>query len=104
LKVNFKKHGNGAEKIENGDFVIQDAITKRDIDLSTDWEVCFSPGQRVMMSIILTRALVLDITCPKCHNPNFGSSAFDQEVDIDWYAELFDDTYLANLDLVRHVV
>jgi hypothetical protein len=50
LKVNFKKYGNGTEKIERGEFVIQDAITKRDIDLNTDWEVCFSPGQRVMMN------------------------------------------------------
>ena len=29
-------------------------MTKRDIDLRTDWEVCFSPGQRVDMSMIFS--------------------------------------------------
>jgi hypothetical protein len=52
LKINFQKHGSGAEKIERGEFAIQDSVTKRDIDLRTDWEVCFSPGQRVDMSMI----------------------------------------------------
>jgi hypothetical protein len=32
LKVNFRKHGRGAEKIERGEFVIQDSATKRDIE------------------------------------------------------------------------
>ena len=54
LKVNFKKHGNGAEKVEKGEFVIEDEVTGRDIDLTADWELCFSPGQRVEMSIIVT--------------------------------------------------
>ncbi len=84
MKVNFKKHGNGPQKMEKGEFVIQDAITKHDINLRTDWETCFSPGQRVMMSIILTRALMPDIKCPKCDAPNCGSSIFGRNVDIDW--------------------
>ena len=84
LKVNFKKHGSGAEKIEKGEFVIQDASTNHDIDLSTDWDMCFSPGQRVMMSIILTRELVPDITCPKCYTPIFGVSIFEPEIDVEW--------------------
>jgi hypothetical protein len=52
LKINFQKHGHGAEKIEKGEFAIQDSVTKRDIDLRTDWDVYFSPGQRVDMSMI----------------------------------------------------
>jgi hypothetical protein len=52
LKVNFKHHGNCAEKIEKGEFAIEDAATRRDIDLTTNWELCFSPGQRVEMSIV----------------------------------------------------
>ena len=55
LKVNFKHHGNSAEKIEKGEFAIEDAATRRDIDLTTNWELCFSPGQRVEMSIVVTR-------------------------------------------------
>lgn len=84
LKVNFKKHGNGAEKIERGDFVIQDAVSKRDINLRNDWEICFTPGQRVVMSMIISRALVPGVTCPKCHTPNFGAASLQQDEDIDW--------------------
>lgn len=54
LKVNFKHHGNSAEKIEKGEFAIEDAATTRVIDLNTNWELCFSPGQRVEMSIVVT--------------------------------------------------
>jgi hypothetical protein len=57
LKVNFKQHCNSAEKIEKGEFAIEDAATRRDIDLNTNWELCFSPGQRVEMSIIATANL-----------------------------------------------
>jgi hypothetical protein len=44
LKINFQKYRSGIEKIERGEFAIQDFVTKRDIDLRTDWEVCFSFG------------------------------------------------------------
>jgi hypothetical protein len=54
LKVNFKRHSNSAEKIEKGEFAIEDAATTRVIDLNTNWELCFSPGQRVEMSIVVT--------------------------------------------------
>jgi hypothetical protein len=53
LKVNFKHHGNSAEKIEKGEFAIEDVATRRDIDLNTNWELCFSPGQRVEMSMVV---------------------------------------------------
>jgi hypothetical protein len=84
LKSNLKNHGTRAQKIEKGEFVIQDAITKRDFDLRTDWETCFVPGQKVTMSMILTRALVPDVKCPKCDAPNIHSSIFGRNVDIDW--------------------
>jgi hypothetical protein len=53
LKVNFKGHSHYAKKIEKGEFAIEDAATRRDIDLNTNWELCFSPGQRVEMSIVV---------------------------------------------------
>ncbi|KAE9377316.1 hypothetical protein N431DRAFT_436561 [Stipitochalara longipes BDJ] len=68
LKVNFGKNSNGAELIERGEFAIEDAITRRDIDLSTDWERCFSPGQRVEMSVVVTRIhwYWTDMKCLRC--------------------------------------
>ncbi|TVY38351.1 hypothetical protein LSUB1_G002624 [Lachnellula subtilissima] len=55
LKINFQKYGRGAEKIERGEFAIQDSATTRDINLEADWEISFFPGQRVDMSMIVTR-------------------------------------------------
>ncbi|TVY51986.1 hypothetical protein LCER1_G005303 [Lachnellula cervina] len=55
LNINFRKHGRGAEKIERGEFAIQDSATTRDINLTADWERSFFPGQRVDMSMIITR-------------------------------------------------
>ncbi|KAF8854607.1 hypothetical protein BDZ45DRAFT_758459 [Acephala macrosclerotiorum] len=83
LKVNFRKHRSGEEKIDRGEFVIQDVATKQDIDLNTDWELCFFPGQRVVMSVILNRALIHDVTCPKCGAPNSISSSVKENADID---------------------
>lgn len=84
--MNFRKHGRGAEKIERGEFVIQDSATKRDIDLRRDWELCFSPGQRVDMSMICTRAEPLTFPtrlCPKCGHCTGSSEAVRGE-DVEW--------------------
>ena len=35
-KVNFKKHSNGYEKIENGEFTIQNSTKNQDIHLNKD--------------------------------------------------------------------
>jgi hypothetical protein len=81
LKVNFKKHGNGAKKIDSGEFAIQDSATKRDIDLKADWDLCFFPGQRVDMSMIIRRDHALQTSsCPKCAHVSDGSMGSD----IDW--------------------
>ncbi|PMD48130.1 hypothetical protein L207DRAFT_505187 [Hyaloscypha variabilis F] len=82
LKVNFKKHGDAAKKIENGDFAIEDAATKRDIDLTADWDICFAPGQRVVMSIILTRAVPISI-CPKCNTRHLNWRRLFDCVDVE---------------------
>ncbi|KAF7505449.1 hypothetical protein GJ744_000776 [Endocarpon pusillum] len=49
LKANFRNIGDAAEKIDRGEFVIQDSALKMDMDLSQEWEHCFSPGQCVHM-------------------------------------------------------
>jgi hypothetical protein len=55
LRINFREHGDGAEKIDKGEFVIQDLATKEDIDLADNWEACFRPGQTVEMSMTFHR-------------------------------------------------
>ncbi|KAF2098766.1 hypothetical protein NA57DRAFT_76005 [Rhizodiscina lignyota] len=78
LKVNFKSTGVGAEMIERGDFVIQDMGTRRDIDLSDDWETSFFPGQRVAMSMVFKRSFGFENPCPGCGN--LARGALDEDV------------------------
>ena len=66
LAVNFKKYG-ADKKILNREFVIEDSISKKDIDLEADWDLCFSPGQRVEMSMVVPQ-LEFSNACPKCKN------------------------------------
>ena len=65
LAINFRKFG-VASKIEKGEFVIEDSSTKEDIDLETDWETCFAPGQRVEMSMVYKHDTFSTATCPRC--------------------------------------
>ncbi|KUJ20515.1 Metallo-dependent hydrolase [Mollisia scopiformis] len=74
LRVNFQKHGNGAHKIDKGEFVFQDAITKADIDVTGDWETCFRPGQRIEMNMVCYSSKLQErvhatpnrVLCPRC--------------------------------------
>lgn len=66
LKINFCKVGSGAQKIERGEFAIQETSTKRQIDLNGDWETVFLPGQRVDMSMIFRKNMADHSVCPGC--------------------------------------
>jgi hypothetical protein len=78
--VNFKKVGHASDMIERGDFIIQDSASKRDVNLEMDWELCFSPGQRVQMSMIFKRPTRPTNNCPTCKADCGGST----EEDVDW--------------------
>lgn len=65
--------------IERGEFVIQDSITKKDINLMSDWDVCFSPGQRVEMSMVFERKIGPTSNCSKCKTVCDDSSEEDIE-------------------------
>ncbi|PVH82988.1 hypothetical protein DL98DRAFT_570192 [Cadophora sp. DSE1049] len=85
LKINFRKHSNAEDKIARGDFAIHDSATKQDVDLSRDWDLCFSPGQRVIMSIILDQSLESDTLCPKCRAANRQGGATGNDIDIECF-------------------
>lgn len=68
LSINFNCLGSASEKIQNGEFNIQDSRTKRDIDLSRPWDECFLPGQHVEMSMVFDRLAGSGMSCPKCHH------------------------------------
>jgi hypothetical protein len=84
LRSNFRNVGRGAKKIERGEFVIHDAATKLDVDLTLPWEACFSPGQHAVMSMVFNSTKASNTSCPKCHNKNEDNAAQDE--DIEWYA------------------
>lgn len=78
LKVNFKST---PRMIEHGEFVIEDDGMKRAIDLTSDWQACFFPGQRVSMSMVFIRHTGSNSAMSNC--PSCGSesrSAPDKEV------------------------
>ena len=77
--VNFKKFGVDC-KILSGEFAIEDSVTKKEIDLDSDWDFCFSPGQQVEMSIIVKKAQDPASTCPKCKI----SCTCDQYKEVEW--------------------
>lgn len=64
LKVQFQDLG--VRKIERGQFVLEEAQTKRTIDLRRPWESCFLPGQRIEMSMVFTQLGTPKSSCPSC--------------------------------------
>ncbi|MCJ1380867.1 hypothetical protein MMC17_003976 [Xylographa soralifera] len=72
LKANLSKIGSGPEKVDRGEFALQDTNTKRQIMLSDDWETCFFPGQCVDMSMIFYQNSVRTITCSGCRTIQTG--------------------------------
>lgn len=42
----------GAEKIENGEFILEENKTSRRIDLEQPWDTCFVPGETIRMTFI----------------------------------------------------
>ncbi len=77
LKSNLKKTKIGPEKIDGGEFVIEETSTKRDIDLKKDWDVRFLPGQRVEMSMVFQGPGHPNNTCPSCRTSCSGSGDED---------------------------
>ena len=76
LTVTFKDYG-VEEKIRKGEFFLEDAVTKQDIDLQANWNHCFTPGQHVEMGMIFQRYYTSNSKCPHCHfdyNADIGQS------------------------------
>jgi len=79
LRANFKT-GQARKKIGRGEFVIQDSLKQRDINILDDWDKCFYPGQRVEMSVVFQRRWQAGNSCPSCGMMCNGSA----EADVKW--------------------
>jgi hypothetical protein len=85
LQLNFQKHSGGAERIREGLFAIQDSATKKDVDLTNDWELCFMLGQRVDMSMVVhdsASSMWRGDRCPRCKKSN-STEKVENLLDID---------------------
>ena len=97
LKSNLRKTEIGPAKIDRGEFVIQETSTKRDIDLTRDWDLCFLPGQRVEMSMIFKRPMQPYRTCPSCYT--LHSPSEHENIDCDTCGMTFRSITEASLDV-----
>ena len=84
LKVNLEHTKTGPGKIDKNEFAIQEDFSQRDIDLAQPWDSCFSPGQKVSMSMIFRNVgsgANSGNCCPHCYTE--ATDATDDE--IVWY-------------------
>lgn len=79
LKINFENIPSGPRKIDNGEYILLDATNKRPINLSTHWDACLMPGQRVEMRMIFQRQTKQLNSCPSC-NYTYGQHT-DEDVE-----------------------
>ncbi|KAF1960248.1 hypothetical protein CC80DRAFT_544697 [Byssothecium circinans] len=81
LGVNFEAAGAGTEKIDRRQIVFEDVATRREIDITKNWDSCFRPGQQVTMSVVFEKNALDVSTCPHCHSEQHGSADEDIECD-----------------------
>jgi hypothetical protein len=42
----------GQRKVLNQEYILEDALTKRRVTAGSQWEACFRPGRRIIMTIV----------------------------------------------------
>ncbi|KAH7088813.1 hypothetical protein FB567DRAFT_547668 [Paraphoma chrysanthemicola] len=79
LKVNLEPTQFGPEMIDRGDFVIEELGTQNPIDITQNWETCFTPGQRVGMSMVFREEVSTSSSssCPRCRHSTDDSSRLE---------------------------
>jgi hypothetical protein len=73
LKVRFRERG--LRKVENMEFALQRAGSRRDISMAESWEAAFCPGQEVNMSIVFRETgYAASSLCPSCRHEYVGDT------------------------------
>jgi hypothetical protein len=79
--------GVASQKIELGEFVLEDSRTKRKLDYNNNWHGVFHPGMHVTMDMLFRGGDLMGEyrnSCPSCEMECISN--FDQRVI--WYAEI----------------
>lgn len=87
LKANLQLSGCDPGMIDRGAFVITESGTKKLIDLSKNWDACFYPGQKVVMSMVFLKGTdnLSESLCPRCQASHSGST----HEEVVWYVLLY---------------
>ena len=72
LTKRFEKHP-GHSKMLRREFAIED-ITGRELSRTTEWSMCFRPGQKIDMSMVFQETSVNSNHCPRCGTQSAASS------------------------------
>ena len=81
LKINLKASGSGPAMIDRGEFAIEELGTQHLVDLTAPWDICFYPGQRVVMSMVFKQQETnTTSSCPSCGTDHQETA----EKDITW--------------------
>ena len=72
LKIRFKVVG--LQKIETGQYALEDTRRKKDLDLTEPWTKVVRPGQHISMSMIFRLEEAPTTRCPGCGKENQGSN------------------------------
>ena len=75
LRIRFKTIG--LQKIETGQFALEDTRRKKDLDLTEPWTKVVRPGQHIGMSMIFRLEEAPTTRCPNCGKQNQGSNTED---------------------------
>jgi len=64
----------GLERIKERHYMLQDAISREHIKRVEEFQCCFRPGRRIVMSALFTDQAIGDQSCPSCRARNDGST------------------------------
>lgn len=76
----------GHDKVQSGQYVLQEHNTGLEISRERNWEGAFLPGQKINMSLVFQRHMPVqetvftETTCPRCRH--ISTEAFD--LDVQW--------------------
>jgi hypothetical protein len=77
------EHLQGYNKVQRGEYILQEHTTRREISRSQRWEAAFLPGQRIDKSLIFNsknQDSSVGTSCPSCKT----NSDYSQDLEVLW--------------------
>jgi hypothetical protein len=84
MEVRFR-HVPGLKKFQRGQYILQDPLSKKTLDLQGPWESVFLPGRKVVMSMTFQTGTprISLTTCPVCQIEN-AAPRKNLQVGVQW--------------------